>query len=197
MDLKRILEAINFATARHAGQLRKGSKLPYIMHPFEVYQILVNMGADEETCIAGLLHDTVEDTKTTIAEIRELFGQRVAMLVDLMTEDKKLSWESRKHHAIEYFNTKSNKVAGIGQLRFADKLSNLRSTANDYEIYGDQLWDRFNRGYDKQKWYYAEWVRAFMAHSLKPKSSGTNIPAVYINMFCDYYEQVFGRIETQ
>ena len=67
-DLNR---AIIFATERHAGQVRKGTDTPYIVHPLETMLILSNMQADLNVQIAGLLHDTVEDTDTTLEEIEE------------------------------------------------------------------------------------------------------------------------------
>jgi len=78
-------EALAFATARHAGQSRIDGP-PYIRHLVAVAQLLISTGADAETVAAGLLHDTVEDTKTTLDDIEERFGQRVRFLVDAATE---------------------------------------------------------------------------------------------------------------
>ena len=96
-----IHEAIIFAALAHEGQKRKGTDVPYIVHPFEVAQILTKAGASESVICAGLLHDTVEDTEVTLEEIRQKFGGEVAGMVSVMTEDKSLSWEERKQKAVE------------------------------------------------------------------------------------------------
>lgn len=70
--------------------------MPYVVHPFEVAAILMEEGAAEEAVAAGLLHDTVEDTAVTAADIREKFGPRVEALVLACSEEKDLPWEERK-----------------------------------------------------------------------------------------------------
>ena len=95
-ETKKIHDAIIFAAKAHEGQRRKGTDIPYITHPFEVAQILMEAGCDETLIIAGLLHDPLEDTEVTAAEIEEQFGPEVLALVDSDSEDKSLSWEDRK-----------------------------------------------------------------------------------------------------
>lgn len=148
---KRLDDAIYFATERHAGQMRKGTSIPYILHPLEVLQILYSMRADTELLIAGILHDTVEDTDTTLDEIREQFGSDVADLVASNSEDKSKSWEERKQHTIDTLPSAPHRVK---QLILADKLANLRSIAYDFHTIGDKLWERFNAPAEKQAWYY-------------------------------------------
>jgi len=184
--MNRILQAIKFATEAHSGQVRKGTKTPYIVHPLEVFQILQDMGVPDDVRIAGLLHDTTEDTPVTIRQIRENFGLSVAALVDLVTEDKQLRWEERKARTIDYlYHYRYRQTAydkySIIQLIFADKLSNLRSMAEDINIYGDMLWDRFKRGFHKQRWYYGHLLSAF-EHVM---------PAHYYGVFNRYYNHVF------
>ena len=94
-------KAIHFSTTKHAGQLRKGTTVPYIVHPLETMNILRTMNADTNLLIAGLLHDTVEDTDTTAEEIAEVFGTDVAALVNGHSEDKSKTWKERKTHAIK------------------------------------------------------------------------------------------------
>jgi len=147
----RLNQAICFATERHAGQTRKGTTLPYILHPLEVLQILYSMRADTEVLIAGVLHDTVEDTDTSMEEIRARFGDDVAELVASNSEDKSKTWDERKRHTIETLSSAPHRVK---QLILADKLANLRSIAHDYKNLGDQLWSRFNAPAEKQAWYY-------------------------------------------
>ena len=79
--------AIHFATDRHAGGVRKGTNRPYIGHPLEVMNILNRMEADNNLMIAGLLHDTVEDTETTYMDIKDVFGMDVAALVAAHTKN--------------------------------------------------------------------------------------------------------------
>lgn len=142
-------KAYEFAAEAHKNQVRKGTDIPYIVHPAEVRDILGQLGCGEEVMAAGLLHDTLEDTKTTAEELREIFGAKVAELVAFCSEDKSLPWEQRKEHTL-----KSLEGAGPAQLLlvFADKLSNIRAMRRDYEAVGDELWKRFNRPYEKQKW---------------------------------------------
>ena len=147
-----IHKAIEFVAVAHREQLRKSSDLPYIVHLFEVAQILTANGASDDVICAGILHDTLEDTKTTKSDLIDNFGQKITNLVCANSENKSLSWEERKQQTIDYIKNE----ATIDELLVicADKLSNIRSCFSDYEKLGDKLWDRFNRGYDKQKWYY-------------------------------------------
>ena len=80
-DSERVKKAIEFAKKAHEGQLRKTGE-PYIVHPLAVKKILEEWGMDEDTIIAGLLHDTVEDTSISLDEVRQEFGESVAFLVD-------------------------------------------------------------------------------------------------------------------
>ena len=87
---EKYFEAIRFATEKHKNQIRKIAPFPYMVHIYEVVQILRENGADEETLIGAILHDTVEDTGTSLDEIRERFGDNIATLVDYVTENKKM-----------------------------------------------------------------------------------------------------------
>ena len=87
-DKTRVLElehAIDFATKAHEGQKRKSGE-PYIIHPLAVAGILAEWDMDIDTVIAGILHDTVEDTDTSLEQIESLFGRDVAFLVDGVTK---------------------------------------------------------------------------------------------------------------
>ena len=148
----RLNQAILFATERHAGQLRKGTTLPYILHPLETLQILSEMQADINVQIAGVLHDVLEDTDTTTEELSALFGDDVAALVSHHSEDKRKSWAERKTAAIAAAKAADERVK---MLILADKLSNLRAIARDYAALGDDLWKRFNAPKEKQAWYYS------------------------------------------
>ena len=146
-------EAMLFAEKAHRGQKRKGTDIDYITHPMEVYQILTSMQAGKELLMAGLLHDTVEDTDVDIDDIQFAFGDRVSTLVANHTENKRLSWHERKQRTID-----TVKVADRDTrlLIMADKVSNLRSMLSDYNRVGEQLWERFNASKEEQSWYNSE-----------------------------------------
>ena len=150
--MKIIDKAIRFAAIKHEGQNRKGTDIPYITHPFAVGMILQQAGYKEEVIVAGILHDTLEDTETTENELLSEFGQHIVDLVKAATEeDKSLSWEERKQHAIDDLALKSpEQIAVI----VADKLHNIRSIQSDVDSDGESVWTRFNRGKREQSWYY-------------------------------------------
>ena len=143
-------KAIEYATAAHAGQIRKLSNKPYIIHPLQVAETLEEAGFSEELVIAGLLHDTVEDTDTTIEEIEKEFGSKVASYVLAHTEDKTKSWEERKQHTLELVKDAPLEVKA---LIVADKWDNLKSMTAGHELIGDEIWNSFKRGLESQKWY--------------------------------------------
>lgn len=145
-------KAIAFAVEKHKHQVRKGTDIPYILHPLEALQILYSMGADTDVMVAGVLHDTLEDTDTTDEEIKSCFGERVLELVKYNSEDKTKSWYERKKHTITMLEKAPKDVQ---MLILADKLSNLRSIARDYGRLGDELWNRFNAPKGDQAWYYS------------------------------------------
>ena len=97
----KLSRAIEFATRKHAKQRRKGSDIPYIMHPLETMSILQTMDADCSLLMAGVLHDVVEDTDTTIEMIIETFGEEVAELVGVHSDEQSKSWDERKEKAID------------------------------------------------------------------------------------------------
>jgi len=148
-----IHEAIIFAARKHAGQVRKGTDIPYITHPMEVMQILTASDCKEEVIIAGILHDTLEDTKTSPMEIMDLFGENVLKLVAAESEDKSKTWKERKQATIDRL---TNADWDIKLICLADKLSNLRSMAADKAAVGDKLWERFNASKEDIEWYYRE-----------------------------------------
>ncbi len=150
-----ISKAIEFSAKAHEGHFRKGSQIPYITHPFEVAKILgetVDPEENEALIIAGLLHDTVEDTDTSLETIRREFGEAVADLVASDSENKLLPWEKRKQHTIDFI--KNEATRDMQMLACADKLANLRSVKADYARIGEDVWDIFVRGKEKQAWYY-------------------------------------------
>jgi guanosine-3',5'-bis(diphosphate) 3'-pyrophosphohydrolase len=130
-DLSSILSAASFAAKKHTGQKRKGSDgEPYINHPIEVANLLVNVGKvnDEEIIVAALLHDTVEDCGVSVEEIEEKFGSVVANYVRDLTDDKSLPKAERKRLQVEHAPHLSD---GAKQIKLADKISNIRDVTEN------------------------------------------------------------------
>ena len=150
--------AIIFAVRAHAGTERRGKGFPYIVHPMEAVEIVATMTRDQELLAAAALHDTVEDTDTTVEQIREEFGDRIASLVasesDIVLEGLPAedSWHARKQAAIDRLARASHdaKIVALG-----DKLSNMRAIARDYAQQGDALWNLFHAKDPKDhEWHY-------------------------------------------
>ncbi|WP_249226665.1 gamma-glutamylcyclotransferase family protein [Alicyclobacillus mengziensis] len=158
--------AVQVSARAHSGQTRKGSGTPYIVHPVSVAMILMRAGCDEEVVAAGLLHDTVEDTDLTLADVRVQFGERVAKLVAGASEpDKSQPWEARKRHTIAFLTQAPDDVR---VLVCADKLDNVRSIRQDAERLGEVVWSRFHRGRKDQEWYYRSIVESLSVASEFP-----------------------------
>ncbi|WP_033828919.1 HD domain-containing protein [Bacillus andreraoultii] len=150
-------KAIEIAAKAHDHQYRKTSKLPYIIHPFSVGILLLQHGYSDIIVAAGILHDTVEDTELTLDEIKLAFGETIAHIVrGASEENKQLSWEERKQATLDHLPNESYEVCLVV---CADKLHNIRSIRRELEIEGEKVWNRFNRGRDKQAWYYRGIVR--------------------------------------
>ena len=90
-----ILKALKFSDSAHKDQLRKSGD-PFIIHPIEVAKILTSIKLDSDSIVAGLLHDTVEDTKYTINEIKQNFGNQISELVQGLTKISKYSLKANK-----------------------------------------------------------------------------------------------------
>ncbi|MFC3884533.1 HD domain-containing protein [Bacillus songklensis] len=145
-------KAIQFAAVAHEGQYRKGTMIPYIIHPVSVGFLLQKIGCEEEVIAAGILHDTVEDTDIELEDIKREFGERVALLVLSVSEpDKTLPWEERKAHTIESLQKAGEDTIII---TLADKTHNLRTLLLDLQEQGEAVWEKFKRGKEKQSWYH-------------------------------------------
>ncbi len=128
-DLVLILDAAAFAADKHRRQRRKDAEAtPYINHPLALATILAREGgvADAEVIAAALLHDTVEDTETTPAEIAARFGAGVAEIVAEVTDDKALPKQERKARQVTHAAQAS---PGAKLVKLADKIANLRDLA--------------------------------------------------------------------
>jgi guanosine-3',5'-bis(diphosphate) 3'-pyrophosphohydrolase len=125
-----VLKACEFASRKHSNQRRKNAGAdPYINHPIEVANILAESGVtDQDVLCAALLHDTVEDTDTTIEELARVFGSRIASIVSECTDDRSLSKLKRKKMQIEHALVISEEAKLV---KLADKISNLKSIETD------------------------------------------------------------------
>lgn len=164
----RLQHAIRFALETHEvyqKQKRKGKDIPFITHPLTVGLILARAGASEDVVMAGILHDTVEDSaadrKVTPGMLAERFGERVVQLVDLVTErDKALSWEDRKREALAHIATFSRDGLLV---KSADVIANVSELADDYSRSGGEVFGRFSAPRGKILQHYARAVEALLA----------------------------------
>jgi GTP pyrophosphokinase len=135
-DLALIQKAYVFSAAAHAGQIRLNGE-PYLSHPLEVANILVNMNLDTATIVAGLLHDTVEDTNTEIEAVEEKFGQEVAHIVDGVTKISKMRFDSKEEAQAENIRKMILAMADdirVIMVKLADRLHNMRTLEFQKEI---------------------------------------------------------------
>ncbi len=129
VNLDQIAKAYEFGDKAHTGQLRKDGT-PFFNHPASVSLILAELEMDEETIIAALLHDTVEDTDVTLQEVKKLFGEEVATLVDGVTKLAVINYETKQEQQVE--NLRKMFLAMSGDIRvilikLADRLHNIRT----------------------------------------------------------------------
>jgi (p)ppGpp synthase/HD superfamily hydrolase len=134
--------ALEKARSDHAGQIRNGSGgMPYVEHPIGVAALLEEQGHRDEVLAAALLHDVVEDSETTVEELRQLFGDEVAGMVGALTDDESI--ESYRQRKAEH----RERVAAAGPealaIYGADKLTNIRMLRHTYAEKGEAIQDEF------------------------------------------------------
>ena len=159
----RFADALAFALRVHGSQTRKGGDVPYVSHLLAVAALVLEAGGDEDLAIAGLLHDSLEDTPTTAAEIEAAFGSRVAGIVEGCTdteEHPKPPWRPRKERYLAQLRAPETPVEVLVVSR-ADKLHNAQSMLREVREMGAGFWSRFNAGADEQLWYLGELVDIF------------------------------------
>ncbi len=166
----RLDRAFSYANELHQNQLRKETSVPYIAHLMAVCSLVLEDGGDEEEAIAALLHDAVEDQggRNTLEEVRRLFGERVAMIVEGCTDafsSPKPPWLERKQRYLAHLATAPPEVLRVS---LADKLHNARSILTDLRADGDSIWDRFNGGREGTLWYYRSLAELFQNISSSP-----------------------------
>ena len=161
----RFVHALAFAVQAHGGQTRKGGDIPYVSHLLGVASLVLEAGGDEDMAIAGLLHDTIEDTEATAQDIEASFGPRVAEIVEGCTdtaENPKPPWRPRKERYLDHLRAPETSVDVLTVSR-ADKLHNARSMLLDHRALGEAFWNRFNADVDEQLWYLSSLVDIFTA----------------------------------
>lgn len=166
----RFAEALDYAAVVHAGQLRKGTRIPYVAHLIEVAAIVLQHGGGENAAIGALLHDAAEDGggRPRLDDIRCRFGDEVARIVDGCTdtyETPKPAWRGRKE---AYIARIAGEADDVRLVSCADKLANARAILEDHREVGPVVWLRFTGGRDGALWYYAAVSRAFSAAGRTP-----------------------------
>lgn len=139
---ERLEKAIGIAAIAHNGQKRKGKAIiPYIAHPCNVGVILMNLGFDEYTVIAGILHDTIEDTKYMYDSIKKDFGKRVADLVKRVTNPEGASYDACKKFQKETLKDAPIEAKAI---KVADLLHNTYSKVKAIHDGDTDIWKEFS-----------------------------------------------------
>ena len=130
-DLNLIRRAYIYSAQVHKGQSRIGGE-PYLVHPVAVAKLLAQMKLDERSVVAGLLHDTVEDTLTTVEDLEQFFGEDIGKLVDGVTKISKMAFQSKQQRQAESFR---KMILAMSQdirvllVKLADRLHNMRTLA--------------------------------------------------------------------
>ncbi|MBN2438588.1 MAG: bifunctional (p)ppGpp synthetase/guanosine-3',5'-bis(diphosphate) 3'-pyrophosphohydrolase [Deltaproteobacteria bacterium] len=128
-EIGMIEKAYIFSASVHQGQIRLSGE-PYLTHPMEVCGILADMKLDAATLVTGLLHDTVEDTLTTLEQIEEAFGKEVAFLVEGLTKISKITLGNQEERQAENFRKMILAMSSdirILLIRLADRIHNMRT----------------------------------------------------------------------
>lgn len=152
----RLNRAMHVAAHAHRHHTRKGADIPYITHPYAVMLLASNETEDEDTLIACLFHDILEDVPEMYSkeDMRREFGDTVVAIVEGVTKDDTIkSWQKRSDAYIDHLRHQARRESVI--VSAADKYHNLLSIIDDYEQVGDALWSRFNAGKERQLWWYA------------------------------------------
>jgi guanosine-3',5'-bis(diphosphate) 3'-pyrophosphohydrolase len=158
----RLEQAFRWAAECHEGQTRKASRTPYFQHVAAVALVLARAGFDEDVVIAGLLHDVVEDTSATLADVTARFGSVVAGIVghcsEIKTDDRgnKRPWIDRKR---DHLAAMAHAPLSARAVMLADKLHNLVSIEVDLRA-ARPVWSQFNAAREQVLWYYATAIDA-------------------------------------
>jgi (p)ppGpp synthase/HD superfamily hydrolase len=161
----RFNDALALAATAHVGQQRKGTDIPYIVHPVAVAGLVARFGGDEDQQIAALLHDVIEDGGPGFKLKIAAFGERVLAIVEGCTDGEpnaagvKPPWPDRKRRYLEHLRHASDDVLLVSG---CDKLHNATSILEDLIDVGTAVFDRFSVGMDDTLWYYRELAQTFL-----------------------------------
>lgn len=151
-----IKDATYFSAEKHDGQYRKGTHVPYIVHPFLVASGVATYSPDEHVIAAALLHDVLEDCDVSKEELAGKFGERVASLVEdvsFLEPDDNLSWKEKKEKYIQKIKT----ISKDGLIIVAvDKMSNMKSYFEAIASDPQKVSLLFKQDPDQYRWYYQE-----------------------------------------
>jgi len=148
-ELPLIERAARIAAQSHIAQKRKSDGSPYIVHPFMVARLLTAYQFEDDVVAAALVHDVLEDTDVTEAELRDELGDTVVDIVLQVSEDMSLPWEERK---TAYAAHVAEASEGVKAVSIGDKIHNLQSMLIGWSKQGDSFWEHFTRGIDNQIW---------------------------------------------
>lgn len=142
--------------ANEKKRYRKGTDIPFVIHPFAVMIIASNYTNDEDILIACLMHDILEDVDSATydeSKMREDFGDRVVEIVKGVTKDISLtSWHDRGKAYLKHLEFEASNESII--VCASDKMHNIMTILSDYESIGPDLWSRFSAGRKDQQWWY-------------------------------------------
>lgn len=178
-----VRDAVRFALQTHEvyqKQKRKGKDIPYITHPLVVGMILAGAGAPVHIVVAGILHDTIEDStpehKVDRAMLTERFGPSVADIVEEVSEPRKdLPWIERKREALERIKTIDGPSLWV---KSADVISNVSEILDDYADSGDAVFSRFNAPKEPVILHYRAVIAALIKRWEGPPFGGNGNPLV-------------------
>ncbi len=175
---ERFDRALLYATHVHGGQVRKAPRVPYVAHLLAVAATVLEYGGDEDSAIAGLLHDAVEDQggQARLSDIRNRFGDKVAGIVASCSDStantakggEKEDWEIRKKRYLRHLHQVDHDTLLVS---LSDKVHNARSILRDLAKHdiGNRVWSRFSQPRDRTLWYYEELAKTFS--ELVPKQA--------------------------
>ena len=166
----RFSAALSLANELHGSQKRKGTAVPYISHLLAVASLVIEAGGDEDTAIAALLHDTMEDQggRPMLDRIRARFGPKVADIVEACSDTDvtpKPPWLERKQGYLAEIPHKSEEALLVS---LADKVHNAGTILRDHKRVGEEVWTRFTSGRDGTLSYYRALADAFKGLAPEP-----------------------------
>ncbi|MEK7109470.1 MAG: HD domain-containing protein [Patescibacteria group bacterium] len=151
-----IEKADALAAHAHEGQMRKDAPTPYITHPRAVAATLKKYGFNDTVIAAALVHDVLEDTACTPAELEAQLGPEVLRIVQMLSYDPSLEWEEQRKKYIEAVRAAPPEVKAIST---ADKVHNLETLLDSYARTGPQLWNMFTRKKERKLWFEREMLK--------------------------------------